>query len=99
MPLYDETPVIHLEVRFLGQKIAGMLHDQSEELSKLVESEIEKVIDNFDFRAAIQDQVYTAVQESIKRTIQDYFKAYNEGGKAIHDQVFEILNRAVRSEE
>jgi len=82
-----QMPMIKIQLDHMRQGIVAALADYTDELSKFVEEELERVIENFDFSGEVQ----RIAQDVIKRSIENYF-AYGDGRKLIESAVNEALD-------
>ena len=86
MPL-ESYPIIKLEIDQMKYSIMHHFSAYQGELSKLVETEIERAIKGFDIESAVTDAVYSVIKESI-----DSYFSFGDGRKILNDAIKESLN-------
>lgn len=79
-------PIVKLTVEGMRHQILHHLGGHHEEISEMVEKEIEQAIKSFSFEHHVVENVHTAIDRGIK----EYF-AYGPGGKIINSAIEEAM--------
>lgn len=62
----NDMPIIKLEIQGMKYQISHALRTHNDEISKYVESAIDDMVKNFDYKALVKHEVSKAIEESIK---------------------------------
>lgn len=81
-------PIIKIEIEQMRHAIMHAFTEHQFQVSEEVERQLEHVIQNYNYEAAIRDAAYKAMDEAIK----NYF-GYGEGYQIIHSAINESLNK------
>lgn len=87
------TPIIRLELTGLNYQVHHALLMHQAEIAGTVKAELQRTLDNFDFRAVVEAEAKRAVQETVARAVKEYFGYGGEGGKQIEAMVKAILTK------
>lgn len=84
--------VIRLELERMKYAIQAALTEHEAELSVEVDRQLQNIVDNFDWEAAVKSVSYQVIDEAVKEAVKAYFN-YGEGEKYIRKVVSETLSK------
>lgn len=87
-------PIVRLELENMKYSVIHALSTHQEQISKLVEQQLNNVIDNFDYKSVVQKVASDALTEAIK----NYFH-YGEGYQTIVQAVKEALPKTLNTKK
>lgn len=86
-----ELPRIRIELQSMKQTIEHAFAGYHDECSRAVSEQLQSVVDNFDFGAAVRAQAEACLSKSIREAIENYF-SYGDGRRELN----KIIESAMR---
>ena len=87
------TPILRLELSGLNYQVHHALTVHQAEIAETVKTELQRTLDNFDFRSVVEAEAKRAVQTTVERAVKEYFGYGGEGGKQIDAMVKAMLSK------
>lgn len=93
-----QFPTIKIELQHMQQSITTALLDYDEQMETYVNSELQRIVDNFDYAAVIEETATRAIHEAVTKGVKDFF-SYGVGWKLIQSMIAEKLIGITKEDE